>query len=87
MPKDYNVFQMLIAAICCFYHRKSIIRVKVGALFNSTKYTVCLSVMLLGFVQKCLFLYDGWVQCVSVLKKVFRIYPCLRLKLKQPSVL
>uniref|UniRef100_A0A663MII7 BCAR3 adaptor protein, NSP family member n=1 Tax=Athene cunicularia TaxID=194338 RepID=A0A663MII7_ATHCN len=28
MPKDYNVFQMLIAALCCFYHRKSIIRVK-----------------------------------------------------------
>ncbi|XP_010287812.1 PREDICTED: breast cancer anti-estrogen resistance protein 3 [Phaethon lepturus] len=28
MPKDYNVFQMLIAAFCCFYHRKSIIRVK-----------------------------------------------------------
>ncbi|XP_054240025.1 breast cancer anti-estrogen resistance protein 3 isoform X2 [Indicator indicator] len=28
MPKSYNVFQMLIAALCCFYHRKSIIRVK-----------------------------------------------------------
>ncbi|XP_067997389.1 breast cancer anti-estrogen resistance protein 3 isoform X2 [Melanerpes formicivorus] len=28
MPKGYNVFQMLIAALCCFYHRKSIIRVK-----------------------------------------------------------
>ncbi|PKU48151.1 breast cancer anti-estrogen resistance protein 3 isoform x1 [Limosa lapponica baueri] len=28
MPKDYNVFQMLIAAFCCFYHRKSIIGVK-----------------------------------------------------------
>ncbi|XP_009705062.1 PREDICTED: breast cancer anti-estrogen resistance protein 3, partial [Cariama cristata] len=28
MPKDYSVFQMLIAALCCFYHRKSIIRVK-----------------------------------------------------------
>lgn len=34
MPKDYNVFQMLIAALCCFYHRRSIIRVKVGALFQ-----------------------------------------------------
>ncbi|XP_054240026.1 breast cancer anti-estrogen resistance protein 3 isoform X3 [Indicator indicator] len=30
MPKSYNVFQMLIAALCCFYHRKSIIRVKVA---------------------------------------------------------
>ncbi|XP_010004934.1 PREDICTED: breast cancer anti-estrogen resistance protein 3 isoform X2 [Chaetura pelagica] len=28
MPKDYNVFRMLIAALCCFYHRKSIVRVK-----------------------------------------------------------
>jgi len=36
--------------------------------------------MLLVSAQKGLFLYDGWIQCVSVLKKIFRTHQHLREK-------
>lgn len=36
--------------------------------------------MFLVSAQKGLFLYDGWIQCVSVLKKIFRTHQHLREK-------
>lgn len=77
MPKDYNVFQMLIAALCCFYHRRSIIRVKVGALFQLG--------VLVSNLSVCFYTVVGYR--VFLIKNTFTIHCCLREKLEQQNCL